>query len=58
MKPWKPILSVVVILSAILAVCQTGLSQEDSDTKPLVLRGATIIDGSGRIQHRDSVLGG
>ena len=56
MNPRKPILSVVVMLSAILAVCQTGLSQEASDTKPLVLRGATIIDGSGRQPIRNGVI--
>jgi len=56
MNPRKPNASVVMILSAVLAVCQAGLSQEAPDTRPLVLQGATIIDGSGRPPTRDGVI--
>src|SRR3990170_458960 len=56
MNTWKPSVSVWVALMAIFVSWQVGLSQQNPEGKPLVLRGATVIDGSGRAPIQDGVI--
>lgn len=54
MNAWKS--KSVAALIAISISCQAGLSQQNSEGKPLVLRGATVIDGSGRAPIPEGVI--
>jgi hypothetical protein len=54
MNTWKRIS--VAAWIAVLVSCQSGLSQQNPQSQPLVLRGATVIDGSGRAPIPDAVI--
>jgi predicted amidohydrolase YtcJ len=45
------------VAALVLAIfCQTALSQQGSDTKPIVLKGATVIDGLGGSPISEAVV--
>ena len=48
--------ALVAACIAVFIFCQTGFSQQNPEGKPLVLRGATVIDGSGRAPIQDGVI--
>ena len=45
-----------VLLMALALYCQAGLSQQPPPNRPLVLKGATAIDGLGKAPIRDAVI--
>ena len=52
----KRCISGFALLMTLALYCQAGLSQQNPGNRPLVLKGATVIDGLGKSPVRDAVI--